>query len=89
MPLMSRLRAEAEDVTLPGRPRWRGSLHPLRETEREIARVFGQFGFVVVDSPEVESDELNFEALNIPADHPARDLWDTIYVREPAGRTER
>ncbi len=84
--LDARLRAEAEDVTLPGRPRWRGSLHPLRETEREIARVFGQFGFVVVDSPEVESDELNFEALNIPADHPARDLWDTIYVREPAGR---
>jgi phenylalanyl-tRNA synthetase alpha chain len=84
--LDARLRAEAQDVTLPGRPRWRGSLHPLRETEREIARVFGQFGFVVVDSPEVESDELNFEALNIPADHPARDLWDTIYVQEPAGR---
>jgi phenylalanyl-tRNA synthetase alpha chain len=84
--LDARLRAEAEDVTLPGRPRWRGSLHPLRETEREIARVFGQFGFVVVDSPEVETDELNFEALNIPADHPARDLWDTIYVREPGGR---
>jgi len=84
--LDARLRAEAEDVTLPGRPRWRGSLHPLRETEREIARVFGQFGFVVVDSPEVESDELNFEALNIPADHPSRDLWDTIYVREPVGR---
>ena len=84
--LDARLRAEAEDVTLPGRPRWRGSLHPLPETEREIARVFGQFGFVVVDSPEVESDELNFEALNIPADHPSRDLWDTIYVREPVGR---
>jgi phenylalanyl-tRNA synthetase alpha chain len=77
-----RLLAEAEDVTLPGRPLWRGSLHPLPETEREIARIFGQFGFVVVDSPEVESDELNFQALNIPADHPARDLWDTIYVRE-------
>ena len=68
------------DVTLPGRPSWRGSLHPIRETEREIARIFGQFGFVVVESPEVETDELNFEALNIPADHPARDLWDTIYV---------
>ena len=76
--LEARLLAEAEDVTLPGRPLWRGSLHPLRETEREIARIFGQFGFVVVDGPEVESDELNFEALNIPADHPSRDLWDTI-----------
>ena len=82
--LESRLLAEAEDVTLPGRPLWRGSLHPLRETEREIARIFGQFGFVIVDGPEVESDELNFEALNIPADHPSRDLWDTIYVEEPA-----
>jgi phenylalanyl-tRNA synthetase alpha chain len=79
-----RLATERTDVTLPGRPLWRGSLHPLRETEREIARVFGQFGFVVFDSPEVETDELNFQALNIPEDHPARDLWDTIYVRDPA-----
>jgi phenylalanyl-tRNA synthetase alpha chain len=81
--LERRLRDEGEDVTLPGRPRARGTRHPLPETEREIARIFGQFGFVVVESPEVETDELNFEALNIPADHPARDLWDTIYVREP------
>jgi phenylalanyl-tRNA synthetase alpha chain len=78
-----RFAAERLDVTLPGRPLWRGSLHPLLETEREIARIFGQFGFVVVESPEVESDELNFQALNIPEDHPARDLWDTIYVRDP------
>jgi phenylalanyl-tRNA synthetase alpha chain len=82
--LEDRLLAEAEDVTLPGRPMWRGSLHPLPETERAIARVFGQFGFVVVESPEVESDGLNFQALNIPEDHPARDLWDTIYVQPPA-----
>ena len=81
--LEERLRAEGDDVTLPGRSRWRGSLHPLPETEREIARIFGQFGFVVVESPEVESDALNFQALNIPADHPARDLWDTIYVQPP------
>jgi phenylalanyl-tRNA synthetase alpha chain len=81
--LEQRLLAEREDVSLPGRPRAHGSLHPLPETEREIARIFGQFGFVVVESPEVESDELNFQALNIPSDHPARDLWDTIYVREP------
>jgi len=81
--LHARLLAEGEDVTLPGRARWRGSLHPIRETEREIARIFGQFGFVVVESPEVESDELNFQALNIPEDHPSRDLWDTIYVQPP------
>jgi phenylalanyl-tRNA synthetase alpha chain len=78
-----RLAAERVDVTLPGRPLWRGALHPIRETEREIVRIFTQFGFVVLDSPEVESDELNFQALNIPLDHPARDLWDTIYVRPP------
>jgi phenylalanyl-tRNA synthetase alpha chain len=83
--LEARLESEREDITLPGRPLWRGSLHPLRETEREIARIFGQFGFVGVESPEVESDALNFEALNIPADHPSRDLWDTIYVDTPNG----
>ena len=58
----------------------RGSLHPLIETQREIARIFGQFGFVTYEAPEVETDELNFQLLNIPEDHPARDLWDTLYV---------
>ena len=85
--LDARLAAEAEDVTLPGRPVWRGSLHPLRETEREINRIFGQFGFSVVEGPEVETDALCFDALNIPADHPARDLWDTIYVDDPQADT--
>ncbi len=81
-----RLAAERIDVTLPGRPLWRGSLHPMRETEHEIARVFGQFGFVIYEGPEVETDELNFQLLNIPEDHPARDLWDTIYVARSATR---
>jgi len=75
-----RLARERTDVTLPGRPLPRGSLHPIMETQREIARIFGQFGFVVFESPEVETDELNFQLLNIPPDHPARDLWDTLYV---------
>ena len=83
--LAERLDAERVDVTLPGRPLHRGSLHPLMETSREIARIFGQFGFVVYESPEVETDDLNFQALNIPPDHPARDLWDTLYVRPPEG----
>ncbi len=78
--LEARLAAERLDVTLPGRPLRRGSLHPVIETNREIARIFGQFGFVVYEGPEVESDELNFQALNIPPDHPARDLWDTLYA---------
>ena len=75
-----RLAKERSDVTLPGRPLSIGSLHPLIETQREMARIFSQFGFVVYESPEVETDELNFQLLNIPQDHPARDLWDTIYV---------
>jgi len=75
-----RFARERTDVTLPGPTLARGSLHPLIETQREIARIFGQFGFVVYESPEVETDEINFQALNIPADHPARDLWDTLYV---------
>ena len=84
-----RLAAERVDVTLPGRPLRRGSLHPLVETTREIARIFGQFGFVVYESPEVETDSLNFQALNIPADHPARDLWDTLYVDAPTNDGDR
>ena len=78
-----RLAQERTDVTLPGRALAPGSLHPLIETMREIARIFGQFGFVTYESPEVETDELNFQLLNIPADHPARDLWDTLYVDDP------
>jgi len=81
--LDSRLAAERIDVTLPGRPLRRGSLHPVIETNREIARIFGQFGFVVYEGPEVETDERNFRALNIPPDHPARDLWDTLYTDLP------
>jgi len=75
-----RLAREKVDVTLPGRALPRGALHPIAETEREIAHIFGQFGFVTYETPEVETDELNFQLLNIPADHPARDLWDTLYV---------
>jgi phenylalanyl-tRNA synthetase alpha chain len=78
-----RLAAERTDVTLPGRRLARGSLHPLIETQREIGRFFGHFGFVTYEGPEVETDELNFQLLNIPTDHPARDLWDTLYVDDP------
>jgi phenylalanyl-tRNA synthetase alpha chain len=84
-----RLATERTDVTLPGRSQRRGSLHPLIETQREIARIFGHFGFVTYEGPEVETDELNFQLLNIPADHPARDLWDTLYVADPVGEPDR
>ena len=78
-----RLAAERVDVTLPGRPVARGTLHPIPETMAAIAEVFGQFGFVVYEGPEVEDDLTNFQMLNIPPDHPARDLWDTLYVDIP------
>jgi phenylalanyl-tRNA synthetase alpha chain len=78
--LETRLRAEALDVTTPGRPIRRGALHPIIETIREIASIFEQFGFVVYEGPEVEDDLTNFQMLNIAPDHPARDLWDTLYV---------
>jgi phenylalanyl-tRNA synthetase alpha chain len=78
--LEARLRAEAVDVTTPGRPVRRGTLHPSIESMRQIAEIFGQFGFVPYESPEIEDDVTNFQMLNIPPDHPARDLWDTLYV---------
>jgi phenylalanyl-tRNA synthetase alpha chain len=78
--LEARLRVEAVDVTTPGRSIRRGALHPIVETIREIAEIFGQFGFVTYEGPEVEDDLTNFQMLNIPPDHPARDLWDTLYV---------
>jgi phenylalanyl-tRNA synthetase alpha chain len=78
--LTERLAAETLDVTTPGRPIRRGSLHPSIEAMGEIAGIFAQFGFVVYESPEIEDDLTNFQMLNIPPDHPARDLWDTLYV---------
>jgi phenylalanyl-tRNA synthetase alpha chain len=81
--LEARLRAETIDVTTPGRSIRRGSLHPSIESMAEIARIFSQFGFVVYESPEIEDDATNFQLLNIPPDHPARDLWDTLYVDVP------
>jgi phenylalanyl-tRNA synthetase alpha chain len=81
--LDARLTAERLDMTTPGRPIQRGALHPIPETISAIAEVFGRFGFVVVESPEIEDDVRNFQMLNIPPDHPARDLWDTLYLDIP------
>jgi phenylalanyl-tRNA synthetase alpha chain len=78
--LTERLAGETVDVTTPGRPIRRGSLHPSIEAMGQIAAIFAQFGFVVYESPEIEDDLTNFQMLNIPPDHPARDLWDTLYL---------
>ena len=86
--LSQRLSAEAIDVTLPGRPVAAGRLHPTTQTLREIIEAFRPMGFSVVEGPEVEWEYYNFEALNIPADHPARDQWDTLWldVEDEAGK---
>jgi len=70
------------DVTIPGRTPIIGGLHPVTQVTREIVQIFTQMGFEVVEGPEVELDYYNFEALNIPKDHPARDMQDTFYISE-------
>ena len=70
------------DVTLPGREPARGHLHPITQVMKEICQIFSKMGFRVVKGPNVELDYYNFEALNIPRDHPARDMQDTFYVSE-------
>lgn len=77
------------DVTLPGRPVGGGRLHPLTQILQEISAVFVEMGFRVVEGPEVEWDYYNFEALNIPEHHPARDLWDTFWVDPASAGTNR
>ena len=71
---------EGIDVTLPGRPAPRGGLHPTTRMVREICDAFASMGFDVVEGPEVEWDKYNFEALNIPRDHPARDMWNSLWI---------
>lgn len=77
-----RLEAEKLDVTLPGKHREMGAKHPLSIGLDEIKEIFIGMGFEIVDGPEVETDYYNFEALNIPKDHPARDTQDTFYINE-------
>lgn len=80
--LVNALTREQIDVTLPGYPVNLGRLHPSTQTLREIAAIFGDMGFQIFDSREVESDLYNFELLNIPPYHPARDMWDTFYIND-------
>ena len=79
------LRAEALDVTLPGRQRGQGSLHPISLSLERIEAIFGSMGFQVAQGPEIESDWFNFTALNTPEDHPARSMHDTFYVENAPG----
>jgi phenylalanyl-tRNA synthetase alpha chain len=74
---------EKLDVTLPGRTPYQGRLHIETQTLRELYRIFGEMGFQVFRSPDVETDDYNFTYLNMPPHHPARDMWDTFYMTAP------
>ncbi len=77
--------AEAVDLTLPGVAVRRGARHLITQTMEEICDIFRRLGFSAVEGPEIETAYYNFEALNMPAHHPARDMWDTLYLNLPGG----
>ena len=81
--LDARLAAERLDVTLPPRPSPAGLIHPISRTMEEMAAIFGAMGFEIAEGPDIESDWLNFSALNIPAHHAAREDMDTFYLPAP------
>ncbi len=81
--LDTRLQGEAVDVSLPSRPEQSGRLHPISQTFDEIIAIFGEMGFAVAQGPDIEEDFYNFTALNIPPEHPARQMHDTFYLQTP------
>lgn len=74
------------DITKPGKKIEAGHLHPLTKVEDEIKQIFSSMNFSVVDGPEVEDEYHNFDALNIPANHPAREMWDTFWIKQAEGK---
>jgi phenylalanyl-tRNA synthetase alpha chain len=82
--LETRLAAETIDITLPVRPQREGRLHPVSQVTEECIAIFGEMGFTVAEGPDVEDDFHNFTALNIPPEHPARQMHDTFYLPERA-----
>ncbi|WP_284164988.1 phenylalanine--tRNA ligase subunit alpha [Frigidibacter sp. SD6-1] len=83
--LDERLKAEWLDVTLPGRPRRQGTIHPVSQVTEEVTAIFADMGFAVAEGPQIESDWYNFDALNIPPEHPARQEHDTFFMARAAG----
>jgi len=90
--IKEKIKKEAEekewiDITAPGKKPVLGHLHPLTQIRRKTEEIFQAMGFTVVEGPEIETEWYNFDALNIPKDHPARDLWDTFYLENGLLRT--
>ncbi|MGG7645174.1 phenylalanine--tRNA ligase subunit alpha [Rhodovulum sp. YNF3179] len=83
--LEARLATEWLDVTLPGRPRRDGSVHPVSQVMEEVISIFADMGFAVAEGPQIESDWYNFDALNIPPEHPARQEHDTFFMNRAEG----
>ena len=75
-------RKEWLDITIPGKKPILGHLHPLTQVKREVEEIFQSMGFSVIEGPEIENEWYNFDALNIPKDHPARDVWDTFWLKD-------
>ncbi|MCT8331124.1 phenylalanine--tRNA ligase subunit alpha [Albidovulum sediminis] len=85
--LDARLKAEWLDVTLPGRPRRQGTIHPVSQVTEEVTAIFADMGFAVAEGPQIEDDWHNFDALNIPPEHPARQEHDTFFMARAEGDT--
>ena len=83
--LDERLKSEWLDVTLPGRPRRQGTIHPVSQVTEEITAIFADMGFAVAEGPQIESDWYNFDALNVAPEHPARQEHDTFFMAREAG----
>jgi phenylalanyl-tRNA synthetase alpha chain len=79
---LSESQTSGEDITLPGKRVEVGHLHPLTKTENEIIKIFSSLNFSAIDGPELENEYYNFDVLNIPADHPAREMWDTFWIKQ-------
>lgn len=87
--LNARLEAERVDVSLPIRPEAMGRLHPISQTIDELIEIFAQMGFTVAEGPQIESDDYNFTKLNVPPDHPARQMQDTFYMPDADDGSKR
>lgn len=87
--LKSKLEAERVDVSLPVRPEAMGRLHPISQTIDELIEIFAQMGFTIAEGPQIESDDYNFTKLNVPPDHPARQMQDTFYMPDAPDGTKR
>jgi len=87
--IAARIAAETVDVTLPARPHRHGRLHPIGQVMEECIAIFGEMGFAVAEGPDIEDDFHNFEALNMPPEHPARQMHDTFYLPGGGGLAHR